>query len=159
MLLVEPKMGSYGISFYIFYKIIMKKFSLLFFLLCIVFPVFADVKFGELIQKSDDKNSSYYPFSYNQYGVDTGIFQFPDDVKILINEKSKRVYHKPEYLPDVEDLQKYHLREPLYWYWEKYPPETYRFEKVEKEDRGMPGRSVRLIPQRDNIIETMIEKV
>gem|GEM_PF-2376230 len=102
------------------------------------------------------------PFSQNQYGVDTGKIEFPEDIQVLIHEKSKRIYHKPEFLPDYDDLIKYHTydnTDNLHWFWKKYPLATFKGEDVADEDRNMPGRALHPIPETDSIIDSMIQKV
>jgi len=131
----------------------------------IVIPFWAtasNITFGELIPRPEKTAGEVFPFSQNQFGVDTGKIEFPADIHVLIHEKSKRIYHKPEFLPDFDDLIKYHNYEngkELHWFWKKYPMSTFKYDAVADEDRGMPGRTLHAIPETDTIIESIIQKV
>gem|GEM_PF-6735208 len=46
----------------------------------------------------------YGSFSGNQYGIDTGIIEFPDTIRVVSQEKSKRIYHNPARLPSREQF-------------------------------------------------------
>jgi len=58
-------------------------------------------------------------------------------VQVLAEEKSKRIYHSPELLPNRDELNRYHNMDDSYWFWEKYPIDDFNRVQITDEDKKM----------------------
>jgi len=99
----------------------------------------------------------YGSFSGNQYGIDTGIIEFPDTIRVVSQEKSKRIYHNPARLPSREqfsqDIQNgaegmKEINRLLEWW---------AFPSSRLDD--LRGRKAIPVPYTDSIIDGVIRKV
>jgi len=119
--------------------------------------VFADVQFWDF-RENAKRPGEYYPISYNQYGIDTGVLQFPDDVQILYHEKAKQVFPNPEMVPSGELLNKdYQERNDYY---------EHQYQTTGSTDIPFPGKEYDMmgrgeipIPKTSESIEYFIASV